>query len=168
MSSEWRPDDSLMEADKTGKVRGARTVVAALRKNGVHYGRGVITSRDKGVAAAQRDLKREGMPPGVESWQIPIVFRPNGDILSFITRMKPGATVPAHSHDHSVIRFVFKGSLKYGRQTLKVGDWMYVPAGETYSVKAGINGCSVAYGHGLPCKIGGTRRSALIRGALLQ
>jgi quercetin dioxygenase-like cupin family protein len=152
MSSEWRPDDSLMKVGTKGGVQGARRVVAALRKNGVHYGKGVITSRDKGVAAAQRDLKREGMPRGVESWQIPIVFRPTGDILTFITRMKPGATVPAHSHDHSVVRFVFKGSLKYGRMTLKVGDWMYVPAGQVYSVTAGPTGCSITYGHGLPCR----------------
>jgi quercetin dioxygenase-like cupin family protein len=152
MSSEWRPDDSMMVADNRGRVRGARTVAAALRKNGVHYGKGVITSRDKGVAAAQRDLKREGMPPGVESWQIPVVFRPTGDILTFITRMKAGATVPAHSHDHSVVRFVFRGSLKYGRVTLKVGDWMYVPAGQVYSVTAGPDGCSITYGHGLPCR----------------
>jgi quercetin dioxygenase-like cupin family protein len=153
MNSEWRPDDSLMEADAKGRVRGARRVAEALRKNGVHYGKGVITSRDKGVAAAQRDLKREGMPRGTESWQIPIVFRPNGDLLSFITRMKAGANVPEHSHDHPVVRFVFKGSLKYGRLNLKVGDWMVVPAGVNYSVTAGPAGCVILYGHGLPCEI---------------
>jgi len=149
MSSEWRPDDSIMEADRRGTLRGARSVAAALLRNGVHYGKGVITSRDRGVAAAQRDLKREGMPPGVESWQIPLVFRPTGQVLSFITHMKPGATVPAHSHDHAVVRFIFKGSLKFGRVTLKVGDWMYVPAGQVYSVTAGINGCGITYGHGI-------------------
>jgi len=151
MSSEWRPDDSLMGVDKQGRTRGSLAVARALRKHGVRYGKGVITSRDKGVAAAQRELKREGLPPGVQSWQIPIIFRPTGDILSFITLMKPGATVPAHSHDHAVVRFVFKGSLKYGRVTLKEGDWMYVPAGQTYSVTAGVHGCGITYGHGAPC-----------------
>ncbi len=153
MSSNWRPDDSLMKADSKGRVQGTRRVVEALHKNGVRYGKGVITSRDKGVAAAQRDLKREGMPRGVESWQIPVVFRPGGDVLSFITRMKPGAIVPKHSHDHAVVRFVFKGSLKYGRVTLKIGDWMFVAAGQEYSVMAGVDGCSVLYGHGSPCEI---------------
>jgi quercetin dioxygenase-like cupin family protein len=155
MSSEWRPDDSMMEADKRGTVRGARRVADALRKNGVHYGKGVITSRDKGVAASLRSLKREGMPRGSESWQIPLVFRPTGDVLSFITHMRPGAMVPPHSHDHAVVRFVFKGSLKYGRVTLKVGDWMFVPAGQTYSVTAGPSGCHILYGHGGPCGVGG-------------
>ncbi len=152
MSSNWRPDDSLMKADSKGRVQGARRVVDALHKNGVSYGKRVITSRDKGVAAAQRDLKRQGMPAGVASWQIPVVFRPSGDVLGFVTRMQPGASVPTHSHDHSVVRFVFKGSLKYGRKTLKVGDWMFVPPGQEYSVTAGIDGCSILYGHG--CGIG--------------
>ncbi|MGH7761360.1 MAG: cupin domain-containing protein [Candidatus Dormibacteraceae bacterium] len=153
MSSNWLPDDSLMKADSRGRVLGARRVVDALQKNGVRYGKGVITSRDKGVAAAQRGLKREGTPPGVESWQIPLVFRPTGDILSFMTRMKAGASVPTHSHDHAVVRVVLKGSLKYGRVTLKVGDWMFVPPGQKYAVTAGSDGCIILYGHGLPCEI---------------
>jgi quercetin dioxygenase-like cupin family protein len=152
MSSNWHPDDSLMKTDSKGASQGARRVVDALQKRGVRYGKGVITSRDKGVAAVQRDLKREGMPRGVESWQIPLVFRPSGDVLGFMTRMKPGAIVPKHSHDHAVVRIVLKGSLKYGRQTLKTGDWMFVPAGQEYSVTAGLDGCSILYGHG-PCPI---------------
>jgi quercetin dioxygenase-like cupin family protein len=152
MSSNWRPDDSLMKADAKGHVQGAHRVSDALKKRGVRYGKGVITSRDKGVAATQRDLEREGMPKGVRSWQIPIVFRPSGDVLGFMTRMNKGATVPAHSHDHAVVRIVFKGSLKYGRVTLKAGDWMIVPAGVEYSVTAGIDGCSILYAH---CPVGG-------------
>lgn len=150
MTSSWRPDDSLMKADEKGHSQGARRVSDALKKHGVRYGNGVITSRDKGVAAAQRDLKRTGMPPGVEQWQIPIVFRPTGDVLSFMGRMKPGATVPAHSHEFGVARVVIKGELKFGRKTLKVGDWMFVPAGVVYAVTAGPSGCQVQYHHS-PC-----------------
>jgi mannose-6-phosphate isomerase-like protein (cupin superfamily) len=51
-----------------------------------------------------------------------------------------------------VVRIVFKGSLKYGRVTLKAGDWMIVPAGVEYSVTAGIDGCSILYAH---CPVGG-------------
>jgi mannose-6-phosphate isomerase-like protein (cupin superfamily) len=152
MSSNWRPDDSLMKADSRGTSQGSRRVVEALHKRGVRYGKGVITSRDKGVAAAQRDLKREGLPPGVQSWQLPLVFRPSGDVLCFITKMKPGAIVPRHSHDHSVGRVVIEGSLKVGRLTLNPGDWMFVPAGQEYTVTAGLDGCTIFYGHG-PCPI---------------
>jgi anti-sigma factor ChrR (cupin superfamily) len=152
VSPEWSPDDSLMEPDDKGRVQGARRVVDALHKHNVRYGNGVITSRDKGVAAAQRELKRTGMPPGVEQWQVPIVFRPDGDVLSFMGRMKPGARVPPHSHSHAVVRVIIGGSLKYGRLTLKVGDWMYVPAGQVYSVTAGPDGCTTTYHHGI-CRI---------------
>ena len=150
MSSKWRPDDSLMKADSRGRVKGARRVTDALRRHGVRYGRGVITSRDRGVAAVQRDLKREGMPPGVESWQIPLLFRPSGDLLFFLTRMRPGASVPEHAHDHVVVRIVLEGTLKYGRVTLKSGEWMFVPARVAYSVTAGPNSCRILYGH-CPC-----------------
>ncbi len=137
-----------MEPTEKGKVQGTGRVRDALRKHSVRYGNGVITSRDKGLAAVQRDLKRAGMPPGVEQWQIPIVFRPTGDVLSFVGRMKPGARVPAHAHKFGVVRVVIEGSLKYGRMTLKVGDWMFVPAGQVYAVTAGPGGCKTMYHHG--------------------
>jgi len=108
----------------------------------------VITSRDKGMDAVQRDLKRTGMPPGVEQWQIPIVVRPTGDALSFTGRMEAGAEVPEHAHAHPLLRIVIAGSLDYGDVTLKPGDWMFVPAGQSYSIKAGPDGCSTFYHHG--------------------
>jgi quercetin dioxygenase-like cupin family protein len=152
MTTNWRPDDSLMEPDKKvkGRVQGSQRVIDALKRHGVRYGKGVITSRDKGVAAVQKDLKREGMPPGVESWQIPVLFHPTGDVLTFLTRMKPLARVPEHSHDHAVVRVVLEGQLKYSRLTLKVGDWMFVPANVVYTVTAGPDGCRILYHH-CPC-----------------
>ena len=150
MSSKWSPDDSLMQPGGRGTLRGTQAIIDALRKHGVRYGNSVITSRDKGIAAAQRDLKRTGMPPGVEQWQIPIVYRPTGDVLSFLGRMKPRARVPAHSHEFGVERVVLKGDLRFGRKTLKVGDWMFVPAGVVYAVSAGPQGCTIMYRHG-PC-----------------
>lgn len=158
MSSEWRPDDSLMEQDEKGRSRGAQRVIDALTNRNVRYGNEVLTSRDKRVVAVQRDLKRTGMLPGVEQWQIPMVFRPTGDVLSFLSRMKPGVRVPAHSHEFGVARIVVGGSLvarfvtegSTKRVTLKVGDWMFVPAGLSYALQAGLHGCIVFYHHG-PC-----------------
>lgn len=150
MSSKWSPDDSLMKPAGKGKTLGTQRVIDALHKHGIRYGKGVITSRDKGIAAAQRDLKRTGMPPGVEQWQIPIVFRPTGEVLSFMGRMRPGAKVPAHSHEFGVARVVIEGELKFGRKTLKVGDWMVVPPGQVYAVTAGPRGCRILYHH-TPC-----------------
>lgn len=145
MSSNWRPDDSLSERDKKGELRGAGRIKGALNKNKIRLGGGVITSRDTGMAAVRRDLKRTGMPRGVESWQIPVVL--GGDVLCFISCLKPRTIVPEHAHHQAVFRVVISGELRYGRKTLKPGDWMFVPGGETYSIQAGLDGCCVFYAH---------------------
>lgn len=147
MSSEWRPDDSLSERDKKGELLGARRVKAALRKNKVSFGKGVITSRDRGMAAVMRDLKRSGMPKGVETTQIPIVF--GHYLLAFISTLDPGTIVPEHEHAVGVFRVVIEGELIFGRKTLLPGDWMFVPAGTRYSIRSGKKKkLKIFYGHG--------------------
>ena len=147
MSSGWRPDDSLHERDDKDEVRGVRRVKDALRKHGVDFGNRVITSRDRGMDEVQKDLKRTGMPPGVEQWQIPIVVGANEDILSFTGQMEAGADVPEHAHNQAIFRIVIQGSLEYNGMTLKAGDWMLVPAGQRYELKAGPDGCTTMYHH---------------------
>jgi quercetin dioxygenase-like cupin family protein len=144
MSTAWRPDDSPLAVDKKGQIKGAQKTRAAQRKFKISGGK-VMTSKDRGVNAARRSLRRPGSPPGVSSWQLPIV--PGGNSLIFYSELKPGAKVPRHKHDCDVFRVVFKGSLKYGRKVLGPGDWMHVPAGEDYSVEAGPEGCIVWYTH---------------------
>lgn len=147
MSSEWRPDDSLSERDKKGELLGARRVKAALRKNAFSLRKGVITSRDPGMAAVIRDLKRSGMPKGVQTWQIPIVF--GHYLLAFISTLDPGTIVPEHAHTVGVFRVVIEGELIFGRKTLLPGDWMFVPARTPYSIRAGKKKkLKVFYGHG--------------------
>lgn len=147
MSAKYRPDDSLSERNQKGELNGMRRIIDALEKNNVRLGKGVITSRDTGMAAVRRDLKRTGLPPGVEHWQMPIVLG-QGDILCFISRLKPGTKVPEHAHEGiAVFRVILDGCLKYGRKTLKRGDWMLVPGGVDYSVEACSEGCVIFYGH---------------------
>jgi mannose-6-phosphate isomerase-like protein (cupin superfamily) len=147
MSSNWRPDDSLSERDTKGQLMGARRIKAALRKNKVSLGKGVITSRDPGMAAVRRDLKRSGMPKGVQTYQMPIVV--GRDLLCFISSLDPGTIVPEHAHSHAVLRVVIEGELIFGRKTLKPGDWMFVPARTTYSIRAGRKKkLLIFYGHG--------------------
>jgi quercetin dioxygenase-like cupin family protein len=149
MTSEWRPDDSLSERDKKGELRGARRIKAALTKNKVRLGKGVITSRDTGMAAVRRDLKRTGLPPGVSQSQIPIVLGHGGDFVCFISILKPGTIVPEHAHKQAVFRVVISGELIFGRKTLKAGDWMFVPPGVAYSIEAGPKApLHIFYGHG--------------------
>ncbi|HEY4912365.1 MAG TPA: cupin domain-containing protein [Candidatus Dormibacteraeota bacterium] len=137
MSSEWHPDDSLGDRDNKGELKGVAAIKAALRKNKVRLGTGVITSRDPGIAKVTRDLKRSGLPDRVEQWLLPVIIGPSEGVLYFRSQLKAGAIVPTHSHKHSVFRIVISGELKFGRKTLKAGDWMYVPAGVDYAIAAG-------------------------------
>jgi anti-sigma factor ChrR (cupin superfamily) len=148
MSTRYRPDDSLSERNQKGELNGARRIIDALKKNNVHLGKGVITSRDTGMAAVKRDLKRTGLPKGVEHWQMPIVLGRDGDILCFISRLKPGTRVPEHAHEGiAVFRVVLDGELIYGRKTFRSGDFILIPGGVSYSVSAGPQGCTIFYSH---------------------
>jgi|ERR1700686_194453 mannose-6-phosphate isomerase-like protein (cupin superfamily) len=146
MSSNWRPDDSLNERDKKGVLNGEKKIKAALAKNKVRIAKGVTTSRDRGMAAVKRDLKKTGMPRGVKSFQIPFVL---GGCLWFLSCYEPGTIVPMHAHKLVIFRIVISGEMKHGRRILKQGDWMYVPAGQPYSIQAvGKETLWVFYGHG--------------------
>ena len=150
MSAKWRPDDSLSERDSNGLVRGVQRINDALQKHKVSVGKGITTSRDRGMANARRDLKRKGMLPDVEQWLEPFVVA-DGDFLFFTSRLKPGTKVPRHSHpDFDVLRVVIKGSLKVGRLTLRPGDIMLVQRGQQYATQAGPQGCTIFYGHIAP------------------
>lgn len=144
MSTQWRPDDSPLEMSKKGQLKGAQKTKAAQKRFQIR-GDKVITSKDRGVSAARRSLRRPGSPDGVRSWQLPIV--PGGNSLIFHSELEPGARVPLHAHKCDVFRVVLKGSLRYGRKLLGPGEWMHVPAGQAYEVQAGPSGCVVLYTH---------------------
>jgi hypothetical protein len=136
----------MLKRSAKGQYRAAQRVRDALRRNKIDAKDRITTSRDKGMAAAQRSLKRTQMPRGVEQWQLPLA-QPLDFLMVTITRMKPGVVVPTHSHQVWVFRFIAQGSLKYGKTTLKALDWMLVPPNQPYSISAGPEGCTVLYGH---------------------
>lgn len=141
MSSKWQPDDSLLVRGKGG-TKGAQRIKAALEKHKVSSASRVITSRDARMNDVKRTLKRPraSMPPDVEQWQLPVTLGPRHAVLIFTGRMKPGTKIPAHAHKNDLFRVVISGSLKYRGKTLRVGDWMFVPAGQSYSLQAGPKG----------------------------
>jgi anti-sigma factor ChrR (cupin superfamily) len=149
VSTNWRPDDSLLERNAKGQFKGAQRVREALRQNKVQAANRITTSRDPGMAAARRTLKRTAMPTGVEQWQLPVP-QPLDNLMITITRMRPGVTVPTHSHKVWVFRFIIQGSLKYGNKTLRAMDWMLVPPNQPYSITAGPEVCIILYGHCVP------------------
>ena len=147
MSPAWRPNDSLLERNSKGELKGGRRVRDALQKHGLKYGNRIVTSRDRGMEAVKKDLKRTPMPPGVQQWQLPVALGAGGETLCFMSQYQPGAKVPTHSHPHALFRVVIEGSVKHRRTTLKSGDWMLVPPGQRYALQAGTDGCIILYAH---------------------
>jgi quercetin dioxygenase-like cupin family protein len=146
MSTEWSPDDSFLDRNAKGQAAGARRVGSLLRQRGIRTKNRITTSRDRDLAGLRGELKRPGMPAGVEQWQLPVEL-PLDNVVMFTSRMKAGAVVPEHVHRVWVFRVVITGSLRYTGKTLKAGDWMLVPPGQSYSVKAGPTGCTILYAH---------------------
>ena len=132
MSQNWKPDDSIIE----GRT-AAQRIRSALRKRGIHVKDRVITSRDPGMDEVREGLRRKDMPPGFQSWQIPVALE--GPAIFFLTVAEPGATVPTHSHKRDLFRFVISGSILTNGIELKPGDWMFVPRGTPYSYSAALN-----------------------------
>jgi hypothetical protein len=128
----WKPDDAVIE----GKP-GAARISAALRKHRIVIKDRVITSRDKGMDDLRYELRRLGMPPGIEQWQLPFVFE--GTTFAFLTVSDPGAVVPSHKHKRNLFRIVLSGSIITDGIELKTADWMYVPKNVEYSYHAAFN-----------------------------
>ena len=135
----WKPDDSVIEG-KPGVTR----IKAALKKRRVDVTKRVVTSRDPGMSDLLHDLGRGEMPPGIQSWQLPITGAGNS-VFFFLTVAQPGAIVPSHSHKRDLFRVVVSGSIITNGIELKSGDWMYVPAGVTYGYSAALNPGAIVY-----------------------
>jgi mannose-6-phosphate isomerase-like protein (cupin superfamily) len=119
------------------KGQGVKRINAALKKAGIVLTKGrVITSRDDSMDEAREELRRLNLPPGFQSWQLPV---PKNDLDIFLTVVSPGAVLPEHSHTRDLFRVVLSGSIFTEGKELKTGDWMYVPAGTPYSYSAGFN-----------------------------
>lgn len=139
MSPSWRPDDSFLDREGSN-LKGVTRVKDALKKRGVRGGRRVLTSRDKGLDTVRNDLKRDRMPKGFQQWQLPVALGPDQNVLGFVTVGAPDAVLPAHSHRVDLFRVVISGSVHYKGQELTAGDWMTVPRGTQYELKAGPHG----------------------------
>lgn len=139
---EWKPDDRVIE----GKP-GAARIKTALRRRGVNVSKRVITSRDPGMDEIRYELRRTDMPPGIQSWQLPVILE-NCPVFFFLTVAEPGAVVPIHSHKRDLIRFVLSGSIITNGIELKAGDWMFVPKGVEYGYSAALNpGAIICHGY---------------------
>jgi mannose-6-phosphate isomerase-like protein (cupin superfamily) len=133
MSTKWSPDDSVIE----GEAARSR-IREALERHGLKIGDDrVTTSRDPGMDDVRAHMRREGLPPGFQQWQLPVKL--SGETFFLLTVAEPGAVVPTHSHKRDLFRIVVSGSIITNGIELKAGDWMFVPKGVEYSFSAALN-----------------------------
>lgn len=139
MSARWKPDDSDVEGEA-----GIARIKDALKRHRISTRGRVVTSRDPGMDLVRLDLRRENMPEGFQSWQLPLWQ--DGPAFYFITAAAPGAVVPEHAHKRDLFRMVISGSMTVGGVELKPGDWMYVPKGVRYTYTSAFH-CGVISFH---------------------
>jgi hypothetical protein len=104
----------------------------------------IITSKDEAAVRGMDILAIDNVPDGFRKWQLPVYLSEPSHM--FISVAEPGVKVPSHSHDEGDgIRFIAGGSITYEGQELTAGDWMFIPAGESYSFEVGRFGAIMCY-----------------------
>lgn len=78
---------------------------------------------------------RPGPAPGVE-------VRYLQGKKTFLVRMAPGSSIPAHYHDHDEQCLVIEGSVFQEGALAKAGDFVYMPAGTTHQPIRTEEGCT--------------------------
>lgn len=140
MSSGWQPDDAFL-----AKRQAIQESIES-RVSRDH----ILTSRDPGMDQLRYELRREPMPAGWLSWQLP-VYLLSSPTFFFLQSAAPGAVLPEHSHETDQLRVVLSGGMIYNGLELRSGDWMFIPRGEKnkYTLSASLNpgGCTVMYAY---------------------
>ena len=139
----WKPDDSFVDK-VNGEIKGVKRVKDALTKHGKKLGK-IYTSKDADMETIREELANDKAAPGFLQFQLPVALGPNQDVIAFMTIAEPGAVVPSHAHKVDSFRIIISGSAFYNGVELKAGDWMVVPAGESYSLTAANNPGYISY-----------------------
>ena len=138
------------------RADGVKRIQAALSKVGVKIGRTVITSRDKNMQELRKALEVTNIPDGFQKYQLPVTLRCADSVSAtgtdadgvqfFVTMAVPGAKVGRHSHKEGAgLRFIAGGSIRYKKQELTSGDWMYIPKDAKYEFEVGPQGALICY-----------------------
>jgi quercetin dioxygenase-like cupin family protein len=139
----WQPDDSFLDV-VNGEMKGVTKVKTHLANHGRRLGK-IYTSQDKDIETIRKELANEKAAPGFQQWQLPVALGPKQDVVAFMTVADPGAVVPSHAHKVDVFRLIVSGTAYHNGVALTAGDWMVVPAGESYSLTAADNPGYVSY-----------------------
>lgn len=111
----------------------------------------IVTSRDSIVQRAAYDqLLVTNVPGGFTKTILPVFF--DGPSTLYLSSGAPNSKVEAHSHDEGDgIRVMIAGSIRYGKEELRQGDWMFVPAGQKYEFSVGPQGATMFYCYACCC-----------------
>lgn len=141
------PDDSLMEY-KNGSLVGKEMIRKAFEQHNFNHLTEIITSKDRAVIKAQRELEVNTMPDGFRKILLPIENFTK-DNLFFISEAKPNAKCPSHSHSiDEGFRVIMAGSIKLNNGIeLECKDWFYVPVNCEYNFIAGKNGATIFHAY---------------------
>jgi hypothetical protein len=124
--------------------QGLERIRRAAERTGLDQSSSIIISRDENAREAQQLLETDLVPDGFIKWQLPVYLGKPSQL--FITVAQANAEAPEHSHDQGDgIRFIAGGSIFYNDIELTAGDWMFIPAGQRYSFKAGQFGALMCY-----------------------
>ena len=104
----------------------------------------IFTSIDVGNLGGHPDLRVSNIPNGFSKTMLP--FFTDGAATFYLSSGAPNSVVPRHSHDEGAgLRFIVSGSIQFGDQTLREGDWMFMPAGAEYEFNVGSTGVTMFY-----------------------
>ena len=97
---------------------------------------------------------RELTPIAAERWQegwpgIELcMLRESDDSRSYLMRMRPGSSLPAHRHSRDEVSMILEGEALMGDgQVMGPGDFQFMPAGVDHATIRSPGGC-VAFIHG--------------------
>ena len=110
----------------------------------------IFTSVDVERAGGHPELRVTNIPAGFNKTMLP--FYTEEAATFYLSASAPGAVVPRHSHDEGAgVRFIVGGNIRYLDQTLREGDWMFMPAGAEYEFTVGPMGVTMFYCYCCTC-----------------
>jgi hypothetical protein len=123
---------------------GVERIKTAAEKAGLRWKQSITTSQDSAAKAASEGLRVTNVPDGFKKSQLPVYFDKPSQF--YLSDGAPNTDVPKHSHDEGDgLRYIVSGSILYDGKELRAGDWMFVPAGQSYSFKVGPQGAKMFY-----------------------
>lgn len=124
--------------------QGIERIRSASRKADFDFSSKITTSLDAEAKSAMDELLVRNVPGGFKKFQLP--FYMEKPTQFFVSVGSPDTEVPEHSHNEGDgLRYIMSGSILYNGNELKAGDWMYIPAGEKYSIRVGSQGATMFY-----------------------